>query len=124
MAVGQCAGSVVQAVVVYDGQVLLVAQTDRWELPSGVPEPGETAAATAARAVYELTGYLVDGSQTLSSPDGATPAVVCRLLTELPSGDGRLAPQQIRWAPLAKAVASDADVPAAVRDYLRGHMPA
>ncbi len=123
MAVGQCAGGVVRAVVVYDGRVLLVAQPERWGWPAGVPVAGETAAASAARAVYELTGYLVDGSQTLASPDGGTPAVVCQLLSESPSGGGSLARAQVRWVPLAEAVVH-ADVPGAVRSYLRGHMPA
>ncbi|QIT42273.1 hypothetical protein HCX60_00970 [Streptomyces antibioticus] len=84
MAVGQCAGGVVRAVVVYDGRVLLVAQPERWGLPAGVP---------------------------------------CQLLSESPSGGGSLARAQVRWVPLAEAVVH-ADVPGAVRSYLRGHMPA
>jgi 8-oxo-dGTP diphosphatase len=120
MTVEQHAEGVVQAVVAYDGQVLLVARSNGWGLPAGTPEPGETAAATAARAVYELTGYLVDGSQTLPSPDDGTSAVVCQLLSESPSEGGDLA-QQFRWAPFTEAV--DAEIPLAVRDYLQGHTP-
>jgi ADP-ribose pyrophosphatase YjhB (NUDIX family) len=56
MGLGNAAQNVVQAVVVYDGRLLLVEGPDGWELPSGFPEPAETAQAAAARLVYELTG--------------------------------------------------------------------
>ncbi|MGW4563913.1 NUDIX domain-containing protein [Streptomyces sp. NPDC004561] len=116
MALEQAEG-VVLAVVVYDGRVLLVRSADGWTLPSGTPEPAETAAATAARVVYERTGYLVDGSATLD----ATSAVVCQLLSEDPSGGASLAPDHIRWTPIAQT--AQVALPTVVRDYLRGHTP-
>jgi 8-oxo-dGTP pyrophosphatase MutT (NUDIX family) len=127
MTFDQAAGGAVQAVVVYDGRLLLVARRDGWELPSGTPDPAESAKVTAERAVYELTGYLVDGSQTLE-PQGtaqadATAAVVCQLLSQSPSGGGSLTPDQLRWAPFKEAV-NAAPLPLAVRHYLQGHSPA
>ncbi|MDF3300279.1 NUDIX domain-containing protein [Streptomyces tropicalis] len=138
---------VVQAVVVYDGRLLLAEGPDGWALPTGGREPAERAEAAAARLVYELTGYLVDGSTVLPSgpehadspdaqdgPDGlagphaaegavgardAVPAVVCQLLSETPSDDARLAPAQRRWMPLAEA--ARVPLPGAVRRYLEGH---
>lgn len=128
MALEQAAQGVVQAVVIHNGRLLLVEQPDGSALPSGVPEPAESAEATAARLVYELTGYLVDGSSTLEpvaaqeipGPESGS-AVVCRLLTEDPSDGARLTPEQIRWVPVAAAV--DATPPGAVRNYLEGHTP-
>lgn len=111
---------VVQAVVLYDGRLLLAQQGDRWGLPSGIPEPAEAVEATAARVVYEVTGYLVDGTENLA-PDCGTPAVVCQLLSESPSDGAALAPGQLRWALLAET--ADADLPAVVRTYLQGHTP-
>ncbi|MFJ8083207.1 NUDIX domain-containing protein [Streptomyces sp. NPDC096205] len=111
--------SSVQAVTVYDGQVLLVRRQGDWSLPAGTPEPAETPEATAARVVYELTGYLVDGSQTLR--DTAPAAVVCQLLTESPSGGAALAPEQIRWTAIEQAAGTG--LPEAVRTYLLGHRP-
>ncbi|MER5547846.1 NUDIX domain-containing protein [Streptomyces sp. NPDC002586] len=119
------AEGVVQAVVLYDGRLLLVDAGDGWALPSGTPQPAEPAEATAARVVYELTGYLVDGTESLDPHDGAradeTSAVVCQLLSESPSDGAALAREQVRWAPSPEA--ADAALPAAVRDYLRGHTP-
>ncbi|MGV4980867.1 NUDIX hydrolase [Streptomyces sp. NPDC001709] len=119
------AEGVVQAVVLYDGRLLLVADGDAWVLPSGTPQPAESAEATAARVVYELTGYLVDGTEPLTPHDGAradeAPAVVCQLLSESPSDGASLAPEQVRWASIPEA--ADAVLPAAVRAYLRGHTP-
>ncbi|MFC9927777.1 NUDIX domain-containing protein [Streptomyces sp. NPDC127190] len=114
---------VVQAVVVHNGRVLLVERAGGWELPSGTPEPAETATATAARVVYELTGYLVDGSTTLEPagpvpPDGTTP-VVCQLLSGSPSDGARLPAERLRW--VATEAAARSALPPAVRDYLRGH---
>ncbi|MGW5198383.1 NUDIX domain-containing protein [Streptomyces spiralis] len=135
MAPGRAAeSSVVRAVVVYDGQVLLVEQPDGgWRLPSGTPEPAETAPATAARVVHELTGYLVDGSSTLGAAAAvdaevrAPVAVVCQLLTEAPSDGARLAPERIRWVAAAELVRAgrpeNAGLPGVVRDYLEGHTP-
>ncbi|MEU9157701.1 NUDIX hydrolase [Streptomyces sp. NPDC048417] len=126
----QAAGSVVGAVVVYDGRLLLVNEKGGWELPSGTPEPAESATATAARLVYELTGYLVDGSTLLrptdtASPDTAPPDArsfaVCQLLSETPSAEARLGPEQLRWSPFAEAIA--AGLPGPVRVYLEGHTP-
>ncbi|MEU9973453.1 NUDIX hydrolase [Streptomyces sp. NPDC051014] len=127
----QAAGSVVDAVVVYDGRVLLVDAAGDWRLPSGTPEPAESATATAARLVYELTGYLVDGSSVLrpapdaAEPDTAAPDarsfVVCQLLSESPSAEARFGPEQVRWVPFAQAI--DAGVPGPVRVYLEGHTP-
>ncbi|WP_225839245.1 NUDIX hydrolase [Streptomyces sp. NK08204] len=126
MTLGQAVAGTVQAVVVYDGRLLLVARHDRWGLPSGTPEPAESAQAAAGRIVYELTGYLVDGSQTLQAPESgrtdAVSAVVCHLLSEAPSEGGSLAPEQLRWAPFAET--AGADLPDSVRDYLQGHTPA
>ncbi|MFG3366960.1 NUDIX domain-containing protein [Streptomyces sp. NPDC090032] len=128
MTLEQTAQGVVKAVVIHNGRLLLVEQPDGSDLPSGFPEPAESAEATAARLVYELTGYLVDGSSTLEakaaqeypgSESGA--AVVCRLLTEDPSDGARLTPEQIHWVPVAAAV--DTTPPGAVRDYLKGHTP-
>ncbi|GGU97670.1 hypothetical protein GCM10010260_36970 [Streptomyces filipinensis] len=115
----------VQAVVLYDGRLLLVADGDRWTLPSGTPQPAEPAEATAARVVYELTGYLVDGTEPLAPHDQA-PAdepsvVVCQLLSESPSDGAALAPEQVRWTPIPET--AGAVLPAAVRAYLRGHTP-
>ncbi|MEV6116354.1 NUDIX domain-containing protein [Streptomyces sp. NPDC052109] len=119
------AEGVVQAVVLYDGRLLLVRDGAVWALPSGTPEPAEPAEATAARVVYELTGFLVDGTEPLDPHEGAradgASAVVCQLLSESPSDGARLAPEQVRWAPIAEAV--DAALPAVVRDYLQGHRP-
>ncbi|MFE4961333.1 NUDIX domain-containing protein [Streptomyces sp. NPDC056660] len=126
----QAAGSVVSAVVVYDGRLLLVNERGGWELPSGTPEPAESATATAARLVYELSGYLVDGSSLLRPTDTAPPDttapdarsfVVCQLLSETPSAEARLGPEQLRWSPFAEAI--DAGLPAPVRVYLEGHAP-
>ncbi|MFJ9346176.1 NUDIX hydrolase [Streptomyces sp. NPDC101237] len=122
----QVAGSVVDAVVVYDGRVLLVDGGGGWVLPSGVPEQAESATATAARVVYELTGYLVDGSSVLrpavdtAAPD-ARSFVVCQLLSESPSSEARFGPEQVRWSPFAEAIG--AGVPGPVRVYLEGHTP-
>jgi hypothetical protein len=114
------AEGVVQAVVLYDGRLLLAERGEGWRLPSGAPEQAEPAEATAARVVYELTGYLVDGTESLTPQDGAT-AVVCQLLSESPSDGARLAPDRLRWATLAES--ADADLPAVVRTYLEGHTP-
>ncbi|MGW7821729.1 NUDIX domain-containing protein [Streptomyces puniciscabiei] len=120
------AQGVVQAVVLYDGRLLLVADGHGWALPSGTPEPAEPAEATAARVVYELTGYLVDGTEPLTPPDAAAAdgpsAVVCQLLSESPSDGAGLAPEQVRWVPIPET--ADAALPPAVRAYLRGHTPA
>ncbi|MEU6577655.1 NUDIX domain-containing protein [Streptomyces sp. NPDC046805] len=129
MTLEDAGGGAVQAVAVYDGRLLLVERQDGWGLPSGAPEPAETPEATAARLVYELTGYLVDGSQPLRSPAAtgtgtdAPPAVVCQLLSEDPSDGARLTPEQIRWVPFAEAADVDAGLPQVVRDYLEGHTP-
>ncbi|MGW7242147.1 NUDIX domain-containing protein [Streptomyces sp. NPDC054804] len=141
----QAAGSVVAAVVVYDGRLLLVNEKGGWELPSGTPEPAESATATAARLVYELTGYLVDGSTLLrpadaaprdtaptdtastdtastdTAPTDARSFAVCQLLSETPSAEARLGPEQFRWSPFAEAI--DAGLPGLVRVYLEGHTP-
>ncbi|MFE2601853.1 NUDIX hydrolase [Streptomyces mirabilis] len=125
MTLEQAAGGGVDAVVVYDGRLLMVAAQDSWGLPSGAPQPAESAQAGAARLVYELTGYLVDGTSVLRSQgtagEDARPAVVCQLLSQAPSAEARLGPEQIRWAPFAEAL--DAGLPEAVRDYLVGHSP-
>ncbi|MGW0765540.1 NUDIX hydrolase [Streptomyces sp. NPDC002676] len=125
MTLDQAATGVVQAVVAYDGRLLLVAQHDRWGLPSGTPQPAESAEAAAGRIVYELTGYLVDGSQELQPSEAgqadAVSAVVCQLLSESPSEGGSLAPEELRWAPFAQT--ADADLPDVVRAYLQGHTP-
>ncbi|MEV6837742.1 NUDIX domain-containing protein [Streptomyces sp. NPDC051133] len=119
------AEGVVQAVVLYDGRLLLVEQDGGWRLPSGTPQPAETGEATAARVVYELTGYLVDGTETLgrrgAAPESGASAVVCQLLSESPSDGGRFTPDQLRWATLAEA--GDVALPEAVLAYLRGHTP-
>ncbi|TGN79217.1 NUDIX hydrolase [Streptomyces bauhiniae] len=121
------AGGRVLAVAVYDGRLLLVTQGDGgpWTLPSGTAEPAETPGATAERVVYELTGYLVDGTEPLGPADGespdAVPAVVCQLLTDSPSGGASLPEEQIRWVAFEEAE-RDA-LPPAVRHYLQGHSP-
>lgn len=125
MTLEQAARGAVDAVVVYDGRLLMVAPQDGWGLPSGAPQPAESAEAGAARLVYELTGYLVDGTSVLR-PQGtaggdARPAVVCQLLSQAPSAEARLGPERIRWVPFAEAI--DAGLPEAVRDYLVGHTP-
>ncbi|MET7897180.1 NUDIX domain-containing protein [Streptomyces mirabilis] len=125
MTLEQAARGMVDAVVVYDGRLLMVAAQGSWGLPSGAPQLAESAEASAARLVYELTGYLVDGTSVLR-PRGAVgedarPAVVCQLLSRAPSAEARLGPEQIRWAPFAEAI--DAGLPEAVRDYLVGHTP-
>nr|WSY48991.1 NUDIX domain-containing protein [Streptomyces sp. NBC_00886] len=117
----QTAEDVVEAVVVNDGRLLLVNAQGGWSLPSGVPEAAETAQATAARVVYELTGYLVDGSSLLEPEPEGGPAVVCHLLSEDPSGEARLTAGQLRWAPFAEAIGGG--LPAPVRTYLEGHSP-
>ena len=115
----------VDAVVIYDGRVLLVNAQAGWQLPSGDPEPAESESATAARVVYEQTGYLVDGSTLLppdeTAPIGTRSAVVCQLLSETPSSEAQLGPEQLRWVPLAEAI--DAGLPQTVRTYLEGHTP-
>ncbi|WP_262060183.1 NUDIX domain-containing protein [Streptomyces sp. STR69] len=125
MALEQASEQLVDAVVVNDGQLLLVNVQGGWGLPSGVPEEAETAQATAARVVYELTGYLVDGSSLLGSDSAAgaaePPAVVCHLLSQDPSGEAQLTAGQLRWAPFAEAI--EGGLPAAVRAYLEGHTP-
>ncbi|MFR0357280.1 NUDIX domain-containing protein [Streptomyces sediminimaris] len=125
MTVEQAAEAGVDAVVEYDGRVLLVKAQGAWKLPSGDPEPAEPAQATAARAVYELTGYLVDGTTLLrpakAAPGDARRTVVCQLLSEAPSGDARLSSEEFRWAPIAEAV--DAGIPETARVYLEGHTP-
>ncbi|MCQ4206961.1 hypothetical protein [Streptomyces longispororuber] len=115
------ADAAVQAVVVYDGQFLLVALRDGWGLPSGRPEHGESTTVTAERVVYELSGYLVDGTRTLRPAADGTSAVVCQLLSETPSGSGSLAREQLRWASPSEGV--DAELSSPVRDYLHGFMP-
>ncbi|MDV9174583.1 NUDIX domain-containing protein [Streptomyces sp. W16] len=125
MALEQAPEELVDAVVVNDGRLLLVNVQGGWGLPSGVPEEAETAQATAARVVYELTGYLVDGSSLLESESAVgadgSPAVVCHLLSEDPSGEDQLTAGQLRWAPFAEAI--DGGLPAPVRAYLEGHTP-
>ncbi|MFG2635931.1 NUDIX hydrolase [Streptomyces sp. NPDC048362] len=115
----------VQAVVLYDGRVLLVCDDGGgWRLPSGGVQPAESAEATAARVVYELTGYLVDGTEVLDAhgePADGEPAVVCQLLSEAPSDGARLVPERVRWTPIADT--ADAALPTAVRAYLQGHAP-
>ncbi|MEV0904483.1 NUDIX hydrolase [Streptomyces hokutonensis] len=125
MAFEQAAEELVDAVVVNDGRLLLVNVQGGWGLPSGVPEEAETPQATAARVVYELTGYLVDGSSLLESEPAADapPAVVCHLLSEDPSGEAQLTAGQLRWAPFAEAIDIDGGLPAPVRTYLEGHTP-
>jgi predicted NUDIX family NTP pyrophosphohydrolase len=121
MTLEQTAEDVVDAVVVNDGRLLLVDVQGGWSLPSGVPQEAETAQATAARAVYELTGFLVDGSSLLESESGGGSAVVCHLLSEDPSGEAQLTAGQLRWAPFADAIAAGLSAP--VRTYLEGHTP-
>ncbi|MER5903644.1 NUDIX domain-containing protein [Streptomyces mirabilis] len=125
MTLEQAARGVVDAVVVYDGRLLMVAAQGSWGLPSGAPQLAESAEASAARLVYELTGYLVDGTSVLrprgAAGEDARPAVVCQLLSRAPSAEARLGAEQIRWAPFAEAI--DAGLPEAVRDYLVGHTP-
>jgi ADP-ribose pyrophosphatase YjhB (NUDIX family) len=125
MAFEQAAEELVDAVVVNDGRLLLVNVQGGWGLPSGVPEEAETPQATAARVVYELTGYLVDGSSLLEAEPAADapPAVVCHLLSEDPSGEAQLTAGQLRWAPFAEAIDIDGGLPAPVRTYLEGHTP-
>ncbi|MBJ7907479.1 NUDIX domain-containing protein [Streptomyces sp. DSM 110735] len=113
-------GGGVQAVVPYDGRLLLVTEGNGWVLPSGSAEEAESAEAAAARVVYELTGYLVDGSQPLE-PGQEPPAVLCSLLTDDPSGGARLSPEAIKWLPFEEA--ESAGLPPAVVAYLRGHSP-
>lgn len=116
------AEGVVRAVVVYDGRVLLVPDGDGWTLPSGTPEPAETAQATAARIVYETTGYLVDGTKPLDPGEAAgETAVVCQLLTESPSSGGHFTPEQLRWTPIEET--GGTPLPGPVRAYLQGHTP-
>jgi predicted NUDIX family NTP pyrophosphohydrolase len=121
MTLEQAAEDVVDAVVVDDGRLLLVEAQGGWSLPSGVPEEAETAQATAARAVYELTGYLVDGTSLLESESGGASAVVCQLLSDDPSGEAQLTAGQVRWAPFGEGV--PAGLPVSVRTYLEGHTP-
>jgi 8-oxo-dGTP pyrophosphatase MutT (NUDIX family) len=121
MTLEQAAEDAVGAVVVNDGRVLLVDVQGGWSLPSGVPEEAETPQAAAARAVYELTGYLVDGTSLLESESGGGSAVVCQLLSDDPSGEARLTAGQLRWASFADAIA--AGLPTPVRTYLEGHTP-
>ncbi|MER6529211.1 hypothetical protein [Streptomyces sp. NPDC001508] len=99
---------------------MLVRGPDRWRLPSGTPNQAETAEATAARVVYKLTGYLVDGSQTLE-PQDTVSAVVCQLLTESPSDGASLPPEDIRWTPFTET--TNAALSTVVRTYLDGHTP-
>jgi 8-oxo-dGTP pyrophosphatase MutT (NUDIX family) len=116
------AEGVIRAVVVYDGRLLLVPEGDGWGLPSGTPQPAETATAAAARVVYEVTGYLVDGTEPLQPREGAgETAVVCQLLSESPSDGGRFAPERLRWAPIAETAGTP--LPGSVRQYLQGHTP-
>lgn len=58
----------VGAFVERDGQVLLVREDDRWMLPGGMLEPGETHADGAARELREETGLAVtiDGLLAIS----------------------------------------------------------
>lgn len=125
MTVEQIAEGGVDAVVEYDGRVLLVKTQGAWRLPSGDPEPAEPATATAARAVYELTGYLVDGTTVLRPAEAAAgnahSTAVCQLLSETPSGDAQLGSEDFRWAPIAEAV--DAGISTTARVYLEGHTP-
>ncbi|QTE02873.1 NUDIX domain-containing protein [Streptomyces cyanogenus] len=116
------AGGVVRAVVLYDGRVLLVPEGDGWGLPAGTTEPAESARAAAARIVYEVTGYLVDGTEPLE-PREATgeTAVVCQLLSESPSSGGRFTPDRLRWAPIEETAGTP--LPDTVRAYLQGHTP-
>ncbi|WOX15149.1 NUDIX domain-containing protein [Streptomyces sp. N50] len=121
MALEQAAEDAVDALVVNDGRVLLVDVQGGWSLPSGIPEEAETAQAAAARAVYELTGFLVDGTSLLESGAGGAAAVVCQLLSDDPSGEAQLTAGQLRWASFADAIG--VGLPAAVRTYLEGHTP-
>ncbi|MFE9608644.1 NUDIX domain-containing protein [Streptomyces sp. NPDC006012] len=121
MTVEQADSGTVESLVGYDGRLLLILRADGWGLPSGTPQPAETAEATAARVVYELTGYLVDGGQTLKAQQDTVPAVVCQLLSESPSEGGRLPPEQIRWTPYEET--AGAALSTAVCNYLAGHTP-
>ncbi|RII20644.1 hypothetical protein DSC45_05405 [Streptomyces sp. YIM 130001] len=122
MTLDQPPTDVVQAVVVYDGQLLLVAEADAWGLPTGGTEPAESAEAAAARIVYELTAYLVDGSPPLEPRSKGSTAVVCHPLTEDPSGSGSLPSERLRWVLFTEL--DDIELPPAVREYVRGHTPA
>lgn len=128
MTLEQTARDTVEAVVVDDGLLLLIDTPDGRRLPSGPPELAERPQATAARVVYELTGYLVDGSSVLEpeeepagGPVAGPSTVVCRLLSDTPSAEARLTPGQLRWTPFAEAIG--AGLPEAVRQYLEGHTP-
>ncbi len=79
----------------------------------GHPAARQSAQAGAARLVYQLTGYLVDGTSVLraqgSAGADARPAVVCQLLSQAPSAEARRHPEQIRWYSFAEAL--DAGLP-------------
>ncbi|RFU87838.1 hypothetical protein DY218_04880 [Streptomyces triticagri] len=123
MTLDQPPADVVEAVVVYDGQLLLVAAAGgAWTLPSGSTEPAESAEAAAARIVYELTSYLVDGSPPLEPRSAGRAAVVCHPLSEIPSEGGSLPPERLRW--VAFTDLDQIELPPAVREYVRGHTPA
>ncbi|MBL1104237.1 NUDIX hydrolase [Streptomyces sp. 5-8] len=109
----------IRAVVLYDGRLLLVPEGDGWGLPSGTPQPAETPQAAAARIVYEVTGYLVDGTEPLGPGEAAETAVVCQLLSESPSDGGRFTPD--RGARMEET--ADTPLPSTVRAYLQGHTP-
>ncbi|MEU6661872.1 NUDIX hydrolase [Streptomyces sp. NPDC046821] len=127
MTLEQTAQGRVQAVVIHNGRLLLVGQENGGTaLPSGLPQPAESAEACAARLVYELTGYLVDGSSTLErrtaqGTEVRAASVVCQLLTEDPSDGAHLAREQIHWVSLAEAVRTATELPPAVMNYLKGH---
>lgn len=121
MALEQVGGDVVDAVVVNDGHVLLVEGQGGWGLPSGVPEDAETEQATAARAVYELTGFLVDGSSLLESGTAGRSAVVCHLLSADPSG--RPSSRRGNSAGRRSPTPSRPGCRMVVQTYLEGHSP-
>lgn len=56
----------VGAFVEHDGRLLLVRQDERWFLPGGMLEPGETHAAGAEREVREETGVEVEITDLLA----------------------------------------------------------
>jgi len=116
------AEGVVQAVVLNNGRLLLVRDGHGWALPSGTSQAAEPAQATAARVVYERTGYLVSGTDPLTPPEDSPrqleSAVVCQLLSQSPSVSTAPTRDDVRWTAIAET--ADLALPASARTYLRG----
>jgi 8-oxo-dGTP diphosphatase len=121
--------SIVAAIIVQDGRVLMVRRRVRegtlsWQFPSGESETGETAEATAARETQEETSLIVGADRVLGERiHPATRRHMVYVACHVQSGAARVADDdeldQVAWCGLPEL---RANVPTGlfqpVEDYL------